>query len=193
MQENRIMPMKTTDVFPHCGDEYAAGWFGSTCKAFSRAITAGAIGTAAAVTTTLCHSSYIFRDVTDIPTYCAGYIESERRGYQVTEAQFGFLNTYNFEEKKLEGILSYLFNYPNVQVFLAEMPNIIEKIYPGLGGKKNLQLITDPDTDELLLEFVFDSGLPVDTEFVEKEQKLFKEIHNAGIESGLVNVVFVNA
>lgn len=186
------MSIKTTDGAHLCGVEYTEGWFvGSTYKSLSRAIiTAGAIGTAA-FTTTLFHSSYLGRDFFDTPTYNTGYIESERRGYEIT--RYDLLSSYKYQEMDFGNILTYILSFPNAQEFLAKIPSIIEKIYPGLEDKIDLKVIRDPDTEGPLLELVFDSGLPVDEDFILRERLLFKEIKDAGIEDGLANVVFINA
>lgn len=186
------MSINTTDTTFSYSVCETKGLLDSTFKALSYALTAGALGTAA-LTSTL-SSSYLCHDFSDIPTYSRGYIENEEKGLQIPASTlFDFLKSYNFQQDNLDTIISYLFAYPDAQRFLAVMSGLIEKTYPGLSDKKNLQLISDPDTDELLLKLVFDSGLPIDEEFLERERTLFQEIKDAEIENGLVNVVFVNA
>ncbi|MDK9705646.1 MAG: hypothetical protein OEL83_01235 [Desulforhopalus sp.] len=189
------MPISTTNVTPTHEREYVVEEsVGSSPKGLSKALALGAITAVATLNSTFCNFLYSPRERTDIPTYCSGYLESEGRGYQFPlRTPNDILTNYKYDVPELAEIVSYLYNYPDVQVFLAELYKIIEKIYPGCGTNKKLQLITDPDTSEPLMRLVFDSGLPVDGEFILKEQELFSEIQSAGIGGALNNVVFVNA
>jgi len=187
------MPITANTTYPYKVGEGTEASLGATFKkALSYVITAGAMSTVT-LTSTL-YPSCITQNYSNTPTYNAGYLETERHGFDIAvKSHFDFLKSYDFSEIDADNIVSYLAAYPHVQDFLVAMSGIIENIYPGSGDRKQLQLITDPDTDETLLKFVFNSGLPVDDDFMQRDRMLFGEIKSAGIENGLTNVIFVNA
>ncbi|WP_143005493.1 hypothetical protein [Desulforhopalus singaporensis] len=168
---------------------------GTVAKVASVATKIGLAGTIALspLVSTLCRD-FTSSDYDQVPTYRNGYLDLESDSAKAySKAPFEFMSLYSCQQSDVEKIVSYVHEYPFVQDFLVKMSEIIDNIYPGLSDKKFLNCIMDPDTGEPLLELVFESGLPLDEEFLSKDRAVFEEIDACGIADGLKNVVFVNS
>ncbi|BBL76533.1 hypothetical protein [Methylomagnum ishizawai] len=77
---------------------------------------------------------------------------------------------------------------PDLKIFINKLPSILNLVY-GEEIEKRLNVLTDPDTAELLIEISLYTGLPLDQDFDEKEGRLFDLIEEAGLSAGLRHVI----
>lgn len=97
-----------------------------------------------------------------------------------------------FEYKILDDDLSLINDWlqksPDLKSLISGLPSILRKVY-GEGVKKELAMLSDPDTGDALIDVSLYTGLPLDQEFDDKEKLLFDLIENAGLSAGLQHVV----
>lgn len=134
-----------------------------------------------------CHTA-----AASVPTYGLGYFETPDKPSYQFKAALESLQGYSFDENQTIEISNYLKCRPLAQAFLSGIKPLIGKVYQENTTRKVVQLVTDPDTGEPLLELVLLSNLPVDDVFVEKDRQLFTEIEKAGLVEGFRDVVLSN-
>ena len=130
--------------------------------------------------------------VASLPTYGLGYIEtSDGTSYQYKN-ELESLQGYSFDHNQTTEISSYLKCRPLALFFLCGIKPLIGKVYQKTTVHKEIQLVSDPDTGEPLLELVLRTDLPIDDELAAKDRQLFIEIEKAGLVEGFRDVVLSN-
>jgi hypothetical protein len=96
-------------------------------------------------------------------------------GYEISQSQHIAIN-------------QYLLEHITSRDFLQQIAIIIDDIY-GSKTIRDLHVVEDVDTGELIMELTIKSGLPLNDEFDQKDQLLFQRIDASGLVWGLRNVV----
>lgn len=99
------------------------------------------------------------------------------------------LRNYIYDSRRLDSITAYLFSYPDAQRFITGVSDILDSVFGNKNNNKILNIVSDPDTSLPLLELVFQSNIPIDEEFMEKDRKVYDQIVQNGLESGFEHVV----
>ena len=137
--------------------------------------------------TVACHTA-----AATLPTYELGYVETPDKPSYQFKAALESLQGYSFDENQTIEISNYLKCRPLAQAFLSGIKSLIGKVYQETTIRKVVQLVSDPDTGEQLLELVLYTDLPIDDVFAEKDRQLFTEIEKAGLVEGFRDVVLSN-
>jgi len=118
-----------------------------------------------------------FADIAKIipPLSVVNQKDSSLLGYAMNESQ-----EYNINQ--------YLHQHISTHDFLLKVAVIIDSIY-GPTVTRNIHIVEDVDTGKPIMELTILSGLPLNDEFDQKDQLLFKQIEAAGLVWGLRDVV----
>ena len=95
---------------------------------------------------------------------------------------------YEINQSQNAAVIEYLKQHINSRDFLREVAVIIDGVY-GAGVARNIHVVDDVDTGKPIMELTIQSGLPLDDEFIKKDQLLFQRIEASGIAWGLRDVV----
>ena len=82
----------------------------------------------------------------------------------------------------------YLRQHVTSRDFLRDVAVIIDGIY-GSNIIRDIDVVEDVDTGKPIMELTVKSGLPLNDEFDQKDQLLFKRIEAYGLAWGLCDVV----
>ena len=107
---------------------------------------------------------------------------------RIVERKDSALFGYEINQSQDYTINQYLRKHISARDFLRDVAVIIDGIY---GSKviRNIHVVEDVDTGEPIMELTIQSGLPLDEEFVQKDQLLFQRIETSGLAWGLRDVV----
>jgi len=104
----------------------------------------------------------------------------ERKG----SALFG----YKISQLQEAAVNEYLRQHVTSRDFLRDVAVIIDGIY-GSNIIRDIDVVEDVDTGKPIMELTVKSGLPLNDEFDQKDQLLFKRIEAYGLAWGLCDVV----
>ena len=107
---------------------------------------------------------------------------------RITERNRSILLGYEIKSSQNVAINEYLRQHLTSRDFLRDVAIIIDGIY---GSKviRKIHVVEDVDTGRPIMELTVMSGLPLDDEFVQKDQLLFQKIEASGLAWGLRDVV----
>ncbi len=95
---------------------------------------------------------------------------------------------YRIDQLQKAAITEYLRQHITSRDFLREVATIVDDIY-GPKVTRDIHVVEDVDTGMPIMELTIMSGLPLDDEFDQKDQLLFKQIESAGLAWGLRDVI----
>lgn len=120
------------------------------------------------------------------PTFVetARYISPTR----IIERKSSVLLGYSISQSQDTAVNEYLRQHASSRDFLRDVATIIDDIY---GSKiiRDIHVVEDIDTGKSILELTIKSGLPLDDEFIQKDQLLFQRIEASGLAWGLRDVI----
>jgi hypothetical protein len=106
----------------------------------------------------------------------------------VSTKENGALRGYKISSSQDAAVNEYLRQHPNSHDFLRDVAAIIDSIY-GQGIIRAIHVVDDIDTGKPIMELAIQSGLPLDDEFIQKDQLLFQRIEESGLAWGFRDVV----
>lgn len=120
------------------------------------------------------------------PTFAetARYITPAR----IIERRSSVLLGYETSQSQDASVNEYLRQHISSRNFLHDVAIIIDNIY---GSKviRDIYVVEDVDTGKPIMELTIKSGLPLDDEFIQKDELLFQRIEASGLAWGLRDVV----
>lgn len=95
---------------------------------------------------------------------------------------------YGIKKSQVADVNEYLHQHISSRNFLRDVAVIIDGIY-GSGVIRNIHIVEDIDTGKPIMELTIQSELPLNDEFVQKDQLLFQRIEASELAWGLRDVV----